>query len=189
MTKHWMATHIFPRGFVDPRDLADEQILLTDIAHALSNICRFGGHCREFYSVAQHSVHVAQWMKEQGYHPYAQMLGLFHDASEAYLGDIIRPLKATGLFTEYLRMEKLVQAQINYKFCKNSQHKDYTAQVKSADQQLLSNEARALFGCTRDNWPQLTVDADDFAIKPWSPLKSRLIFVDVYNQLYTRIHT
>lgn len=67
---------------------------LEDIAQALSTTCRFGGHV-EFYSVAEHSIRVANWLKERGYDARTQMVGLLHDAVEAYIGDIVRPIKGT----------------------------------------------------------------------------------------------
>ncbi len=67
---------------------------LEDIAQSLSNICRFGGHV-EFYSVAEHCVRVADWLKHEGYDTKTQLMGLMHDAVEAYIGDIVRPIKKT----------------------------------------------------------------------------------------------
>lgn len=65
---------------------------LQDMAIALGNTCRFGGHV-SFYSVAEHSVRVARWLEDEGYPPLVQLLGLMHDGIEAYIGDIIRPIK------------------------------------------------------------------------------------------------
>lgn len=65
---------------------------ITDIAQSLGNVCRFGGHVY-FYSVAEHSVRVAEWLRDRGHGPIVQMLGLMHDSIEAYIGDIIRPIK------------------------------------------------------------------------------------------------
>lgn len=65
---------------------------IEDIAQALSTTCRFGGHVN-FYSVAEHSVRVANMLKEWGFDASTQLIGLLHDAVEAYIGDIVRPIK------------------------------------------------------------------------------------------------
>lgn len=72
---------VFPTG-PDP-----QQICIEDIAHSLALQCRFNGHCREFYSVAQHSVIVSLNCRR------FPLLGLMHDAAEAYVGDVVRPIK------------------------------------------------------------------------------------------------
>lgn len=98
----WFVTVSGRRVFVcDPRP---EDIDLGDIAHALAHVCRFGGHCNPFYSVAQHSVHVSEILEEVDQpaldippapysSQYLALVGLLHDATEAYVGDVIRPLK------------------------------------------------------------------------------------------------
>lgn len=74
-----------------PLDPRLDEITIEDIAHSLSLQCRWNGHCREFYSVAQHCVLVAQ--EAQEIEPRAALWGLMHDATEAYLTDVPRPLK------------------------------------------------------------------------------------------------
>ena len=79
---------------LEPR--ADE-IFIEDIAHHLSNLCRFTGACRSFYSVAQHSVLVSL-CAPPGENP---LWGLLHDASEAYLIDVARPVKRSAALVGY----------------------------------------------------------------------------------------
>lgn len=91
----------------NPLEPAAHQISTLDIAHALSMICRANGHYRNFFSVAQHSLNCAQEAKLRGYSKRLQLACLLHDASEAYISDITRPIK--NHLTEYLVVEKKLQ--------------------------------------------------------------------------------
>lgn len=77
---------------VDPFKLKSDDVVLEDIAHALSNICRFTGHCARHYSVAQHTVHGDAW-GFAGASKSDRMWWFVHDAAEAYLGDVAGPIK------------------------------------------------------------------------------------------------
>ena len=79
--------------WVNPFDPDPEQLDAGDIARALANQCRFGGHCRVFYSVAQHSVIISRLVEERGGDVEDAFAALMHDATEAYLGDMPHPLK------------------------------------------------------------------------------------------------
>jgi len=77
----------------DPTQAVAEDIRIRDIAHALSLMCRANGHFPHFYSVAQHCVNCVKEAKARGYSERVQLGCLLHDASEAYLSDITRPVK------------------------------------------------------------------------------------------------
>ena len=94
----WMQTYTGKAYF--PHDPDAKDVLIDDIAHALSMLCRFTGHTTRFYSVAEHSVHVMQLVPVE-----YRFVALMHDAQEAYLNDISRPLKV-GL-AEYKKIEEL----------------------------------------------------------------------------------
>lgn len=78
---------------VDPLHIKEKDIYLEDIAHALSLICRGNGHIKYFYSVAQHSLNCAKEAQRRGYSKHVILSCLFHDASEAYMSDLITPIK------------------------------------------------------------------------------------------------
>ncbi|MGE3509779.1 MAG: hypothetical protein AB7N65_12940 [Vicinamibacterales bacterium] len=111
-------------------------VALEDIAHALSHLCRFGGHVRTFYSVAQHAVLVSHALP-----PEFALWGLLHDASEAYLVDLPTPVKVTGPLAGYRGVETLIQRTIYQAFGLSGEE---PAAVHVADLQLLVLEARAL---------------------------------------------
>ena len=93
--------HFYPLN-PNPQDID-----IDDIAHALSLICRANGHFKHFYSVAQHSIACAEEAIERGYSPEVILGCLLHDASEAYLCDVTRPVKKH--IPQYLRAEEKLQ--------------------------------------------------------------------------------
>lgn len=106
----WIQTYLGVQFW--PLDPRVEDIRLMDIAHALSNLCRFTGHCQQFYSVAQHSVLVSQNVPIED-----AKWGLLHDASEAYLADLSRPVKNfSALGTEYKKLEERLMLVVCAKF-------------------------------------------------------------------------
>lgn len=120
---------------------------LIDIAHALSCINRFTGHTREPYSVAQHSVLVSEEVKRLGGDIDVQIYGLFHDAAEAYIGDISRPMKQ--FMKEYTggvlkTVEKNIQIIICQALALVYNPLNVPIEVKKADDTLLAIERRDL---------------------------------------------
>ena len=94
----------------DPMDPGNQEFDIVDIAHALSLICRGNGHIRFFYSVAQHSIACAEEAIARGYSPEVILGCLLHDASEAYLSDVTRPVKKE--LPQYLMAEEKLQRAI-----------------------------------------------------------------------------
>lgn len=93
-----------------PFSPAAEDIVLEDIGHSLSLLCRANGHFRNFYSVGQHSLNCAREAAARGYSKRVQLACLLHDASEAYLSDVTRPVKKE--LPDYLEVEATLQAKV-----------------------------------------------------------------------------
>lgn len=128
--------------YFDLTDPHNSEINIETIAHALSNICRFSGHCSEFYSVAQHSVLVSKMVPQEH-----ALMGLLHDASEAFLGDVISPLKS--MLPEYKTLEARVTNAI-YKRFNIGPHQYPT--IKKADLMALATERKYLLPATDYEW-------------------------------------
>ena len=132
------------------------------VAHALSNTCRFTGHCVEFYSVAQHSVLCSQLVEA----PWAYE-ALMHDGHEALMGDMSAPLKVA--LPAYHRLETLVAGVFRERF---DLMPDMSAEVKTADMVMLATEQRDLMP-DGEQWPWLTAHgidpSDALSIECWAP--------------------
>jgi len=156
----WMQTHTGRQFW--PLAPNPEDVCLDDIAHALGLVCRFAGHCKRFYSVAEHSLYVAEQVLTMGvawaggdYRPGVADLirqALLHDAAEAYLGDIIRPLKPT--WQEYRVIEKNLLECIHEALWVPANAEDQQA-IKHADNILLATEARDLMLAPPAPWSAL----------------------------------
>lgn len=168
----WIQTHS-GRRFC-PTNPNPEAIVLQDIAHSLSMQCRFTGHCKHFYSVAQHSVLVSYLCDSQD-----ALWGLLHDASEAYLIDVPRPLKRSGKFGAYIEFEKVMQDAICTRFGLSTGE---PPSVKKADTIMLATEARDLMSPLHKDWRQ-PVDPLPFLIDPWGPQKSKDMFMKRFFEL------
>ena len=122
----------------DPTNPEENLIDLSDIGHALSLICRGNGHVKYFYSVAQHSIACCREAEARGYSKRVQLACLLHDASEAYLSDVTRPVKK--LLTAYLEVEENLQNMIWNKYLKSPLTKEEKQQVFEVDDDMLVYE-------------------------------------------------
>ena len=128
----------------DPVNPDVNDIDIVDVAHALSMLCRANGHFTSFYSVAQHSLNCMFEAKERGYSKRVQLGCLLHDASEAYLSDITRPMKAQ--LSQYLKIEEKLQNIIFDKWITPTLTEEERKQIFEIDDALLYYEFVALMG-------------------------------------------
>jgi hypothetical protein len=159
-------------SLTDP-DPAD--VCIEDIAHALAQTCRFNGMTRDFYSVAEHSVLVSMFSD-----PADMLHGLLHDASEAYLGDMVTPLKRHPRLKGYRHLEANVQHAIWLRF---ELAPAIPASVKAADERMLATEIRDLM--VPSAWPAGVLDLQALPIRlhPMPPIQAERAFLDRYTQL------
>ena len=158
-----------------PLDPRPEDIQIEDIAHALSQQCRFAGHTKQFYSVAEHCVRAADLVPEEH-----ALVALLHDASEAYLVDLPSPVKHQ--MPDYVEAESRMQKAI-YRWAGISVEQEETSHeyVKAADELLLRLEQRDLMPQC-DWWPALLLPKHP-RITPWDSWDARNRFLDCWHSL------
>jgi uncharacterized protein len=166
---------------VNPFALAHGDVDIDDIAQALANQCRFGGHCRRFYSVAQHSCLVADLVCRQGGDSTAGLWALLHDAAEAYLSDLPHPLKH---FSEFGRLYRDAEDRLQQTICEFfALPLKPPAALRDADRALLAAERRTLMADAWE-WPELQgVAPAEVEIDPWPPEPALHEFLRRYRNL------
>lgn len=191
-----------------PTDPDPSEVFIVDIAHALSNICRFGGHAREFYSVAQHCLAVSLVLappKEldllagatspAGQKAYESLIriglsGLLHDAAEAYIGDMVSPIKSAFLLSGYRQIESAVEDAIAKRF-DLSRYDFAQPGVETADRRMLFTERRHLRDEPRS--PEMKWDDvekyppyDDVVIRPQPAGATKEAYLERFGELWQR---
>ena len=166
--------------WVNPFDPDPDQIDIGDIARALANQCRFGGHCRVFYSVAQHSVIVSELVEQRGGDTEDVFAALMHDAGEAYLGDMPHPLKhRSPLGAAFKEAEDHLEHAIREHF----RIKPDVPEIKRVDRALLATE-RGAFSSISWDWPELEgVEPLDLELEAWPPDEAARRFAERYAEL------
>ena len=171
----WMQTYTGRQFW--PMDPRASEIDIEDIAHSLSMQCRYAGHCEAFYSVAEHSVHVAEWLQAGGMPHLVVLQGLLHDAPEAYLVDVPRPVKP--FLTGYKAAEEAVWKQVALRF---GIPETLSPAVHEADSRILHDErAQNMRPCATD-WDlvgePLYIDLD-----LWTPTAAKREFLELFHEL------
>ncbi|KKL18809.1 hypothetical protein LCGC14_2471800 [marine sediment metagenome] len=166
-----------------------EMVCIEDIAHSLAYQCRYTGHTREFYSVAQHCV----LMTRNPDLPGDPMGKLLHDAGEAYIGDIARPWKSLlsvsighghcGISNEPIRkFEQKIQRVIGLALGLDLTH---SVKIKESDVRMMATEVRDLMppGFTAKEWGIDISNPVKEVIDPWPPFTAEIRFLELYNGL------
>ena len=152
-----------------------EQITLEDIAHGLSNVCRFSGQLYKFYSVAQHCLHVCRHMPD-----HLKLDALFHDASEAYMGDVPRPVKL--LCPDYKKIEAEISEAIRLRFGLSELSEVDERVLKGADSRCLLTEAQQL-KLGNVHWLDVPYEPFEESIVPMTPDEARAAYLAVARAL------
>lgn len=171
----WMQTFTGRQFWpIDPRP---EEIFIEDVAHALANQCRYAGHCKQFYSVAQHCVIVSYSCD-----PHDALWGLLHDAPEAYLVDLPRPVKR---YSELGSHYKAIESRLMIAVCERFNLPMVEPQsVKKADDVALVTEMRDLMAHPPVRWKESwSNDPSPLRIDPWRPDNAKRKFMRRFVEL------
>ncbi len=173
--QNWMPT--FTRKIFDFDNPTADMIDIRDIAHALSQECRFGNQTPTHYSVAQHSIHASQIV------PAADALAaLLHDATEAYISDMVSPFKRR--FPAFLDYEMGLWRIISGKFGLDSYMPE---SVAHADRLMLAVECRDVMNWDPEEWG-LEKPPAEYIVEPWAATLAEARFLAEFDRLYKAHH-
>jgi hypothetical protein len=192
----WMSTYTGKKFYPHLPGESFSQIDIRDIAHALSMSCRYGGHCRRFYSVAEHSVHLARFLlkdananwKDRTQPRYLilewALWALLHDASEAYVADIVRPAKV-GL-PEYKKMEQRIMMAVALHFNLMDVQPPYVTEI---DNRILIDERQQNMLDQTTAWKHTEgLEPLGVTLQFWSPMEAEMHFLAAYYDIIEELH-
>jgi 5'-deoxynucleotidase YfbR-like HD superfamily hydrolase len=165
---------VFAGHYVDLANPDPTTIEIKSIASALSKICRFGGHCPRFYSVAEHCIHATSLAIDGGVPITGLRAVLLHDAAEAYIGDMVKPLKV--MMPDYaiaeLRMEQAIESAFSVDF------EAYHKTIKKYDRAMLKAEKTKLWPKDSEQWAGFSEIPDvSVPFKFWEPRVAEVEFI------------
>ena len=164
-------------GRYQPLNPDPDSITLQDVAHSLSQICRYIGHSKFFYSVAQHCVLMARALRNEGHEAMIIRTALMHDAHEAYVGDVPGPHKAAIRASGggYDEIEALAWRAVAKRFRLPLALPD---KIRDADLRMLVTEANQIMlgGMRGGGWP-IATPFEGLRISSWIPERARLEFL------------
>lgn len=191
----WIQTYSGHRVWPFNPTAPENVFCIEDIAHSLANICRFNGHVRKFYSVAEHSVLGSQIIL-----PKFALQFLMHDAAEAYIGDVSRPIKdclyigtdddVGDLYTSFKRYEIRLQERILASLDVAAPGFGAMNAIKQIDDAMLVREAGELFATgQRPEWamhPDKGWPVAEVSLKCWAPEIAERMFLERFAELTGR---
>ena len=157
-----------------------EDISPLDIAHALSYMCRANGHFKSFYSVAQHCLQCEEEARLRGLSEKTRLACLLHDASEAFISDITRPVKRT--LSQYKEIEERLQRVIYRRFGIDPDDRELISAVSEIDDAMLYYEFLELGGLALFDKAPKIISQPDFGFQPFEQTEKR--FLTVLSELY-----
>ncbi len=163
----WMQTYTGRRFW--PLSPVPEDIDPLDIAHGLAFICRYGGHVTRFYSVAEHCV-----LMSEAVSPENALAALLHDAAEAYIGDMVRPLKK--FMPEFQAVDHKLECVVRERFGLPD-WPDWPAEVKEADNRIVRSEKEALLA-NPERWFVDDLEYLPVRIQGWQPAQAEAMYLD-----------
>lgn len=165
-----------------PLEPKSEEILITDIAHALSLMCRANGHFKEFYSVGQHCIYCCEEAIKRGYSNTVAFACLLHDASEAYLADITRPVKKN--LERYLEIEGKLQDAVYEKYIGRSLTDSEQELISLVDDALLYNEFIHYMNKELPAKDKVLISNPNFEFVEFSKIENR--YIELFNELINK---
>jgi hypothetical protein len=169
---NWM--QVYSGGCFYPLDPRPEDVHIGDIAHSLAHQCRYAGHSMRFYSIAEHCCHIHDAIEDE--HKFA---ALMHDAAEAYLVDVPRPVKP--YLTEYRGIEENIERVIFKKF---GLPFPFHVRVKQLDNSIIVDEKAALmYECDQD-WYLIGFEPLGVEIECWTPERAKAAFLNRFLRHY-----
>jgi len=173
----------FTGQVMDLKHLNINDIKIEDIVHALSMQCRFGGHTKRFYSVAEHSYLMAHHLWAEDYPPRLQMMALLHDASEYLLSDVMRPIRRQAWMVEYNNFHTFLQSAIEQLYIGNITARERMV-ISDYDRRILVDEKKQLLSCAVE-W-DLECDGLGILLFCWPPHRAEQNFLRLYHELETQ---
>ena len=182
MSAVWIPT--FTGRAFRPLDPRFEDINIVDIGHSLSMINRFLGHTPWPYSVAQHSVLMTKYAREMGNGKLVQRACLLHDASEAFICDLVSPVKKE--MPTYVLHETRLDNMIQSKFFSGvpvTEVKKAFSISRKYDLRILKTEAELFFPNPPEPWNLEDIVSLPVTIEPWDWARAKSEFLTLANEL------